>query len=386
MRDAFEYGSLVSRDLFVGREDVLQDLMLHISKQQTCIVYGDRRVGKSSLVYEAIRLYTEKHKKQKFFSLYIDLSTCMNSEDFIQLVSKMLDKELKKIQPLKTKFNDISNFIKSVRPIAKINQLTGDLEHSIDFTGGQESVTDSLDDIFDLIEAVAQTYQVLVILDEFHVISYWSDTERIQWQIRSKLQLRRHISYIFAGSSRKLISKLFSESSSALYRSGPFIYVENFIDSIELADWIESRFTLVKIKITGEAIKRILYVSRSHPYYTQKLCYTIWIEQEKQNSHEVNLIEVNQALEKILNAERHTFKDRLEKLSNNQQNALIGIAKSNLIDDKPSLKNINKYVPITKSSLQGAIKGLENLNDQIIIRSEKQLRLEDPFFELWLAQ
>lgn len=385
MQDAFEYGTVVTDALFIGRDEQIQELIWNIKYGQNCVVYGDRRVGKSSLIHESIKLYKSKNKKEKFFCLYLDLSTCTRSKDFIELISRTLDQELRKITPLKKKFSDLGHFIKSIRPTSKINNLTGELEHSIDFVGSTEEVQNSLIDVIGLIESIATEYKVLLVLDEFHIVSFWNDSDQIQWQIRSRLQLQKNISYIFSGSSRKLITKLFAESSSALYRSGPLIYVDNKIDFLVFANWIKARFRLAHIKINGEPSKVLLDFTRTHPYYTQKLCYFLWMIQSQSKNHEIAVSDIWNAIQRIINNESHVFRQRLEMLSFNQQNVLRAIASTVVNQEKQSLKNLESHSKISKTSINSAIKQLEAQRDQIIIKADNGFKLEDPFFEFWLG-
>ncbi len=51
----FKYGSIVLGKDFCGREGLLKQISNHIKAFQNIAVFGERRVGKSSLVYEAVR-------------------------------------------------------------------------------------------------------------------------------------------------------------------------------------------------------------------------------------------------------------------------------------------------------------------------------------------
>ena len=51
----FKYGSIVLGKDLCGREDLLKQIAGHIEAFQNIVVFGERRVGKSSLVFEAVR-------------------------------------------------------------------------------------------------------------------------------------------------------------------------------------------------------------------------------------------------------------------------------------------------------------------------------------------
>ena len=49
----FKYGSVVLGNDFCGRKDLLKQTAAHMEASQNIVVVGERRIGKSSLVYEA---------------------------------------------------------------------------------------------------------------------------------------------------------------------------------------------------------------------------------------------------------------------------------------------------------------------------------------------
>jgi len=63
----FKYGTIVSGKDFCGRKELLEQLIGHIESSKRVVVLGERRIGKSSAVYEAV----QKCKGVRL--LYIDL-------------------------------------------------------------------------------------------------------------------------------------------------------------------------------------------------------------------------------------------------------------------------------------------------------------------------
>ena len=51
----FKYGSIVLGKNFCGRKDLLKQIAAHMEASQNIVVIGERRIGKTSLVYEAVR-------------------------------------------------------------------------------------------------------------------------------------------------------------------------------------------------------------------------------------------------------------------------------------------------------------------------------------------
>mgnify|MGYP003394608164 CR=1 FL=1 len=260
MKNPFDYSEIATEKLFVDRENAQKILEANIKSCQNTTIYGQRRVGKTSLVAEVIKIQGGKNKKHLFINL--DLSICMNVQEFIESFCLTLNKEIKKFKPLETRFQELGNYIRSIKPIAKINSLTGEPEYSFDFFAPTSKAPETLDDIFDLLESIAKNHTITVILDEFQTIYYWNNSNKLQWQLRSRIQRQKNIGYIFLGSSQTLISKLFMESKNAFYKSTTLIHLDNFINLIQLSKWIKERFLSTQVSIGNEQIKEILDFSK----------------------------------------------------------------------------------------------------------------------------
>lgn len=382
----FSYSSIVTKNRFIGRDKFISLLQNNIFACQNTIVYGNRKVGKSSLISEAIRQYKEQNKKSKHLFINVELSKCSSTESFISQFCLAIESLIKEINPLKQKFVEISNFIGSIRPIAKINNITGEYEHSIDFVGPKKNILRTIDDTFDLLESIASEYKLTVVLDEFQAIVDWHDSDKLQWQLRSRIQRQDNIGYIFSGSSRKLIGKIFMESKSAFYRSAALIHVENFIDSVLFAKWIKKQFQESKMEITTEATKKILDTTRSHPYYTQKLCFTIWsiLRNPMKKNIKIANEEVAQSISELISMEKSVYQERIDRLTPNQKLVLKALVSISPEESLLSKKIMDKYSLPSKSSIQSALFSLENEFNPIVYKNETGFEIEDPFFELWL--
>ena len=54
LMNPFKYGTIVSGKDFCGRKALLKQISGHIESSQNIVILGERRVGKSSAVYEAV--------------------------------------------------------------------------------------------------------------------------------------------------------------------------------------------------------------------------------------------------------------------------------------------------------------------------------------------
>lgn len=382
----FTYGTLAMDILFTGREEELSELQANIKACQNTIIYGLRRVGKSSLIYEAIRRHLLNKSNSKNIVLFFDLSRVVNSKQFLILLAKEISKAMDKNKPIEQNLKKLAHSLKSLRPTAKVNSITGELEHSLDFIGAPDTIADSISEALQLIDQFKENHKVIVVFDEFQGITKWDDNQAVQWQIRSVIQSQKNVVYIFSGSSKSLIEKIFMEAKSALYRSGSIIYLKNYIELENLVPWMKSRFKEANLTLNTDALTQILDITKAQPYYTQKLCYKIWVHKlNNKKSNQISFDDVNHSIQKIIEEESFGNKEKLDNLSYNQQNSLVAIAKLTQNGTKSNLENITEFTNIPKPSIQTALKFLENSEAQLIFKENKEYFIEDPFFRLWLV-
>ena len=72
----FKYGTVVWKDDFCGREEQIKQLKNFIVSSQNVLIYGERRIGKTSLIYETIR------RSRGYRSVIIDLMEIKTIYDF----------------------------------------------------------------------------------------------------------------------------------------------------------------------------------------------------------------------------------------------------------------------------------------------------------------
>jgi AAA+ ATPase superfamily predicted ATPase len=379
----FNHMELAQDQFFIGREDLLKHLLTNIQYSNKTLIYGYRRVGKSSLIAEALRQYRKKNKKDLYISL--DLSTCPSAAKFIAMFCYEVDKELKRSRPLKTKLSEIYNLITAVKPTAKYNSITGEMEYSFDFVAELKQVKNSLEEILDLLGHISKEHKITVVLDEFQSIVNWDNSSELQWLLRSRMQKQKNIAYIFSGSSTTLITNLFYEAKNAFYKSCDIIHVNNKIDILEFAQWIKKRFATIDIEISGEVINVILELSRSHPYYTQKFCYILCLLNYK-NKKIICIKEFRGALAYLLNLEESIYQERLSNMSKNQKKLIYALSQTGPAAKLYSKDNKRIYSLPSAASITKAIEQLRNDSNPLIYEENSCLFFEDPFFELWLKE
>ena len=263
-KNPFKFGSIVEEPYFTNRVEEIKRITSILSSDNNLIVISPRRYGKTSLLNNTVQSLN-----RPFITL--DLQLVTTPEDF----AAQLLKRIYRVYP----FEKIKQFIKHFRviPSLSINPVTN--ETDVLFKPAS-SVLYPLVDVFNLIEKLSTSKKKpIVLLDEFQEIKRIG--KNLEKHLRSILQYHKNVNYVFLGSQESLIREIFEKKKSPFYHFGILFPLEK-IPRDEFHTYVKKGLK----KITSDYAQladEILYITQSHPYYTQQLSFTVW-ELLKQNS------------------------------------------------------------------------------------------------------
>jgi hypothetical protein len=86
-------GTIQNPSDFIGRKAELTHILTRLKTMQSCSVVGERRIGKSSLLYHLYQTGRERLNDEKFRFVYIELTdaSAQTVVDFLQTVLQALD-------------------------------------------------------------------------------------------------------------------------------------------------------------------------------------------------------------------------------------------------------------------------------------------------------
>ncbi len=197
----FYYGGTIKDKYFCNRIDELKDLKNDMYSGLNSLIYAPRRFGKTSLV---LRAANELQTSDDIKYIFLDLMYVSTVEEFINKYFNLLAKSLE--DPT----DKIVNFFKSVlkiRPNINVNfDVNGTPSFSLTFDSNDTNQT--LEDILNIPLAFTKNNKkIVIIFDEFQEIVNLD----IESKFRSIIQHHSNkISYIFMGSKKSLLHKMFS--------------------------------------------------------------------------------------------------------------------------------------------------------------------------------
>ncbi len=361
----FKYGRVVSKNDYCTRQDLETALKTKLLAAQNTYLEGERRTGKTSLIFETVR----KMKTKKI--VYADLLEVRSVEDIHKRVLNAVVKAEKDFGVLQKM---LKNFA-ALRPIMTYDPMTGSPTISVD-----SSITmlpDSLEGLFDLFTG-SEFKNAVVVIDEFQDILNLPDARQSLAIMRSKIQFLDEIPFVFCGSLRSKIHMIFNDPESPFFKSALPIEVGP-IDHGRFSEFIGLKFRETKIKISAATIERLLHISHENPGDTQQLCAAIYDVAEA--GSEVTESTLHESLMQVFAEEQKGYESTLARITGIQLKCLVALARqggNNVLSGEFTTVSGIRLPSTIKKSLER----LENL--KIIFKTVREYKFVNPFFAQWL--
>ena len=362
----FKYGSIVLGKDFCGRKNLLKQITGYMEVSQNIVVFGERRIGKSSLVYEAIR------KLKGTGILYMDLLG-------IKSVDAMCKRMLRAIVTFEKNLNWTTKIIKilsHLRPTITTDPVTS--MPIISFDASVELKADSIQEVLDLIKSISKKKRFVVVFDEFQDILNTNDSDEAISLLRSKIQFHNNIPYVFVGSIRHKMDEIFTSPDSAFFKSAIPITVYP-LSYKEFSRFLIKKFEKGRRKVSGETLKQVFEIANNITGDIQQFCEALWEVTPERDAVSHDKLKV--ALELIFSREQKSYEAFVSLLTDFQLKCLTAIARKG--GKKVYAIDFMKEVgPHSSASVNRAITRMININ--ILFKSGKEIRFVNPFFKAWL--
>lgn len=364
----FKYGSIVKDDFFCGREDLLKRANELFISSQNVVFYGERRMGKTSLIVETIR------RNKKLTAVFIDFMGVKSEDD----VYKRMAKSLLSYSYKKSIFDILVKGFSSLRPQLGIDPITQLPTLSID--NKMKFEDNSLDTILKIIVAINKKEKVVIILDEFQEILKLKNSYEILSKLRGRIQHLTDITFVYAGSIRGQMELIFSDNKAPFFKSAIPILVDR-LDEKVFIEFIIKRFKKGKRKLKRDLVENIFQTTGQVSGDVQQLCEAIW--STTSYGDELTNESLIDALELIFSHERMSYERIYSELTEFQSRVLLTIAKDS---GKEIYSNafLGSGGFTNSSSVKKAVDKLIKI--EILFHVDKEYKFVNPFFKKWLVK
>jgi len=366
--DPFKFGQVVSGSDFCPRPELTKSVKSYIQQGQNIYVQGERRIGKTSLIYEA------SLQLKKYRIIYVDLLGVKSSDIFAKrLVKAIISME----QEESGIFSKIFKTFSHLRPSFTVDPITNLPVVSLDAT--TRMTTGDIESVLDIIASMQTNKKlVTVVLDEFQDILKLEDGYETLAVMRSKIQFQSDISYVFAGSLRNKMDEIFIDSKSPFFKSAILVAVGPLAEA-PFRDFIKHRFNNGGRDIKDVVLDRIFEIAGNVSGDIQQLCSALWSTSDAGDS--IDQGNIPGAVELIFARESKVYEADIDAISEQQFLCLIGIAKYGGKELTGARFLMNIGIPSSASVLK-ALSRLIQL--RIIFKSGKEYKFTNPFFRAWL--
>lgn len=361
----FRTGMKVSGREFCGRQHELAQLREIVQSAGRVYVVGDRRIGKTSLVLEAVR------SQAKMRLVYVDLMAVKTMGD----VSQRLAQAVVGAERQRSRVVSLIQALASMRPTLTVDPTTN--LPAVSFAPGSGDRPETLDSIFALL---ATWERCVVVFDEFQDIQSLPEQDAVTARLRGLVQHQEHIAFVYCGSVRSRMEELFTDSDAPFFHAAMRLSVGP-IERPVFKRFLERKFRSGGRRLAKGVLDEVLDVCHDNPGDTQRLCTALW--QVTSEGDTICAKDLAQAWTMLFAMESDYYEVILHNLSPQQTQALRALARaggsSNLSREFVESTGISLLPSVAK-----ALSGL--VAKRIVHKVGTSYSICDPFLACWLSR
>jgi hypothetical protein len=373
----FEIGLLAQGDHFADREDEVARISRAFrSPGDRLVVYGDRRLGKSSALVRAAAV--ARKAKQKV--VIATLATATDSRDAAQQIVRAVQQQIgrdwrRTLEEVAGRLQATLEVRPSTVPGAPPSMRLG---FGLREQGGERK--DLLWEVLGAVDAqMSAEKKVLGIgIDEFQRLHEWGG-EDAEWALKSAMETHRNLSYVLAGSKRQLIEGMVSRKGRALWKQVDVLPFRP-IDPEILAEWIHQHAARSGVSFSLDACDLIVRLAGPRTRDVVQLARVSW-EAAARTGH-VDEPAVEGAMEKVVREEGALFSTLWRARQSADQRLLRALAADPQLEPTGA-DALQRYQLGPKSTVASALSRL--VEQEILSRDDAgRYTFDDPFFRRWV--
>jgi AAA+ ATPase superfamily predicted ATPase len=363
---------LATGSRFCNRQEERALLKECLEQQRPIVLISPRRYGKSSLAHKTVEEIGFPFCAIDFMTAYDDNAICQSIVQGVsELVSAIMPANMKTLEILEKCFQ-------GMKAVLRYKFIELEFTHSVEKTDPVRQVLETLRGLEAL--AVKLDKTVVIFMDEFQRVVETPKGDAIQGAVRNVAQSTKKIAFIFSGSSRHMLNKVFDEPNAPLYMICEKLQVKR-IGSEHYDAYIQDAAKIKwKSKLDKNIIDRILTLTENHPFYVNYLCGKLWRQSEVPTTEE----EVNVTWKDCLLNEERRLVLELDALTFNQRLLMKAIAKTPGLKE-PTGAAFLAPLGLSSGTAVPALKTLLN-KDLLFVDDEQVTRVLDPLLKYMLME
>jgi AAA+ ATPase superfamily predicted ATPase len=368
----FRFGALALDEAFTDRDWERKGLVADIRNGQDVVLYAPRRLGKSSLVWNA----AQAAAADGVLVAQVDLMTTPNKERLAAALATSVFEQI--ASPLeRAKEAALAPFRRlQVQPTVTVED-DGSYAFSFQFGQRASDIDATLERLFRLPGELAggRGRRAALVMDEFQqVVEIDPGLPNL---MRSVFQQQPEVAHVYLGSRRHVMEAIFSDRNEPFWRSAKTMELGP-IEPADFAPVLVRRFDATGKSISARAVAAVLDRTSGHPYATQELCYFLW-ERTPAGTEAAEEL-VLPALDDALRSEHAHFSLLWEDCTTNQKLVLEALAQE---EGRPFSADYRRRFGLgPATNTQRALGTLERR--EVVAGDRGHYRIVEPFLADWL--
>lgn len=330
-------------------------------------------MGKTGLI---LRFFDFVKENSDIETIYVDIYPTRSLSDLITALAEAVLRRF----PEKTSIGDrFFRFIKGFRPLIGYDALSGQPQIQLNYHSENDKEY-TLQRLLQFLDD--QKVTIVLAFDEFQQISECPE-KNVEAQLRTLIQTLKNMRFIFCGSKKSMMVDMFSSAKRPFYASTRFLSLQK-IPNKSYSDIIRNTFTKHNQNIDDEVIDWILDWTRSHTFYTQSLCNSLF----SLGQSLVTMEHFRLACMELLKHHEPVYYQYRQLLTKAQWNYLIAVAKEQSVDQRTAQRFISEHRLGTPANSRRISQSLidKELLLETTTKTETSLQVYDVFFSRWLER
>lgn len=370
MENPFIITGYIKPEYFCDRKMEAERIITKVTNGENLVLMAARRVGKSKLIDFCL---DSPIIKEHFITISVDILRTSSINEFAFEMGKAVFEQAAHRGTKMLKM--VVNTLKSINGCFGYDPISNTPTFNLSL-GDISNPLYTLDEIFSCLEQAEK--KCIVAIDEFQQICYYPE-KNMEAILRTYIQKCNNANFIFSGSERHLITKMFSEKAHPFYNSADIMNLE-VIPLDKYMEFAQSLFWKFEKEIEPAAISLAYNTFNGNTYYIQKVAH------EAFNQTDIGQKASPAMMESIIHSmildNDHKFSEILSRLTLPQKELLYAIAKEGKAKQITSMAFIKKHNLRSASSIQSAIKKL--MEYHLVSTSLSTYYIDDQLMELWL--
>ncbi len=366
----FRIGDHVTGAFFTDRADEVSRIIRALREPTRLLVFGPRRVGKSS----AIAVAMERARSEGVLVVRADLSTASSLVDVANRLLHSLSGQRPKERLAELAAGLSPHVTLSFDEASGAPRLAFGVARRRDAEEGQRRSLESV--IERLAEGAGESERVAVVLDEFQAIRRLGG-ESGEWYLRDLIQRHGELSFVCAGSEVTLIQEMLGKDR-AFFRAFELLHLGP-MDADHLGRWIDDRLTGAGVAAKGVGAAVIEAVG---PRTQDVLQVARHVHARGVGAGAARAADVEEAVLDVVREEDPVIRTTWLNLTAHQQNVLRAVASG--VEQLFASATRERFGLSTSSTVATAVDALESRG--ILFREGDAITFDSPFVRRWVVR